>query len=100
MPRQGNTGSFNLLCPAGDWTHASAATQATAVGFLTHCAIVGTPEFDNFLTLSFWGLYKESYLCEVCHRFLGDFIGFKLDQKHCFYRWPSETQMQKTLIAH
>ena len=35
--------SFNLLQQAGDWTCASPVTQATTVGFLIHCAIVGTP---------------------------------------------------------
>ena len=39
----GNAGSFNSLCWARDWTHASIATQATAVRFLTHYATVGTP---------------------------------------------------------
>ena len=34
---------FNLLHPARDQTHISAVTQATAVGFLTHCTMVGTP---------------------------------------------------------
>ena len=34
---------FKPLHQAGDGAHASAATQATAVGFLTHCATAGTP---------------------------------------------------------
>ena len=33
-------------CQAGDGTLASAATQATAVGFLTPCTTVGTPRGD------------------------------------------------------
>ena len=37
-------------CQAGDGTLASAATQATAVGFLTPCTTVGTLEI-NFLPL-------------------------------------------------
>ena len=37
--------TFNPLLGTGDWTQASATTQATAVGFLTHCATVGTPTF-------------------------------------------------------
>ena len=39
----GNNGSFNPLCRAGDWTCVSAATWASAVGFLTYCTTVGTP---------------------------------------------------------
>ena len=41
----GNTGPFILLHWAGNLTHISAATQATAVGFLTHYTIAGTPMF-------------------------------------------------------
>ena len=37
-----NATSFNPLCQAGDRTHASTATWAAAVGFVTHCATVGT----------------------------------------------------------
>ena len=37
-----NARSFNPLCWAGDGTHASAATQAAAVRFLTQCATMGT----------------------------------------------------------
>ena len=40
---------FNLLCQAGDWTHASPATRATAVGFLIHCATMGTPSNPLFI---------------------------------------------------
>lgn len=40
--------TFNLLCQARDWTQASAATQATSVGFLTHWATVGTAEWVFF----------------------------------------------------
>ena len=35
--------NFNPKCQAGNRTHTSAATQATAVGVLTHCAAAGTP---------------------------------------------------------
>ena len=35
---------FNWLCRARDWTCASAATWATAFGFLAHCATAGTPK--------------------------------------------------------
>ena len=45
-----NDGSFNPLHQVGDWTHASAATRAAAIGFLTYHAIVGTPDLV-FLTL-------------------------------------------------
>ena len=34
---------FNLFCQVGDRTHTSTALWAAAVGFLTHCATVGTP---------------------------------------------------------
>ena len=40
--RCGNTRPFNPLHQAGDRTHTSTATQVTAVGFLTHSAIVRT----------------------------------------------------------
>ena len=38
-----NTGSFNLPPQARDQTPTSAATQTTAVSFLTHHTTVGTP---------------------------------------------------------
>ena len=44
----GNARSFNPLCWAGHWGHASAVTQATAVGFLTHCATVTAPQISFF----------------------------------------------------
>ena len=34
---------FKLLHWAGDQTHTSGVTQATAAGSLTHCTTVGTP---------------------------------------------------------
>ena len=40
----GNAGSFNLLHRAEDGTHASAATRASAVRFITRCATAGTPQ--------------------------------------------------------
>lgn len=52
-----NAGSFNALLPARDQTHNSVATQATAVGFLTHWATAGTPSeiyyFLNFYLFFF-----------------------------------------------
>ena len=39
-----NARSFKLLHWAGDQT--SAATRATAIGFLTHCTTVGTLELE------------------------------------------------------
>ena len=39
----GNARSFNLLHWAGDQTRTSTASQTTAVWFLTHCTIAGTP---------------------------------------------------------
>lgn len=45
-------GSFSPLHQAGDRTHTSAAAQATAVRFLSHCTAVGTPLrifFKNYL---------------------------------------------------
>ena len=38
-----NMGSFNPLRQTRDQIHASAVTQATTVGFLTHFATAGTP---------------------------------------------------------
>ena len=43
-----NTEPFNPLHWARDWTHASVVAWAAAVGFLIHCAIVGTPEGITF----------------------------------------------------
>ena len=39
----GTSGSLNPLCSARDGTHTFAVTQATALGFLTHCATTGSP---------------------------------------------------------
>ena len=44
----GNTGSLNPRCQVGDWTPTSRVTQATAVGFLTHCTTVGTLSVKRF----------------------------------------------------
>ena len=44
----GNAGFFNPLHWARDGSCAPAATWATAVGFLTHCATAGAPAFDYF----------------------------------------------------
>ena len=58
-----NTRYFNPLQQARDLTLASTVTQATAAGFLTHCATAGTltVAFFNMLVL---GLNKHFY----CHR--------------------------------
>ena len=48
-----NTGFFNSLCLARDWTCNSAMTQATAVGFLTHCHTEGTPNWQDFFLFVF-----------------------------------------------
>ena len=53
-----NAGYFNPLYLAGDGTHASAVTWATAVRFLTHCATVGT--FHHPFTV-----YLPPYTLEV-----------------------------------
>ena len=42
---------LNPLLRAGDWTWASAATGAAAIGFLTHHAIAGTPRTFLFTTV-------------------------------------------------
>ena len=44
----GNTGSCNPLHWAGNWTHTSTVTWASAVGFLTHCTATGIPSFILF----------------------------------------------------
>ena len=46
-----NTGSFNPLHQARDQTCASIVTQASAVGFLTHCTTVGTPKVGLILRM-------------------------------------------------
>ena len=45
--RCGSNGSFNILHLARHRTRASPETQAAAVGFLTHCTMVGTTEYKN-----------------------------------------------------
>ena len=42
---------FNALYQARDKTCTSTATQATAVGFLTHCTTAGTPKYTSETTL-------------------------------------------------
>ena len=44
----GNCGSFYLMHWARDQTHASTATQAAAVRFLTHCATAGALRYMCF----------------------------------------------------
>ena len=62
-----NAWPFNTLCQAGDWTQASAVTQATAVVFLTHCATTRTHKDFFFLIVIIWGegrcWEKDSVMC-------------------------------------
>ena len=58
----GNTGSFHTLHWARDQTGASEATRVTAFGFLTHCAIAGTPKIYLFNFQIFLVLFM-SLLC-------------------------------------
>ena len=51
-PSSSNTGSFNMLHWARVQTYASAATQATTIGFVTHLATAGTPSIRIFRALS------------------------------------------------
>lgn len=44
-------GSFNPLLQRGAHTSTSAATRATAVEFLTHCATAGAPSWPSFLKI-------------------------------------------------
>ena len=55
MPQQQQLQILNPLHWAEDGTLASAAAQATAIGFLTHDATVGTPSNSNFYSGVFWG---------------------------------------------
>ena len=52
VPRPGTKSELQLLCQVGYGTHASSATQAAEVRFLTYCATAGIPFFLSFL-LSF-----------------------------------------------
>ena len=49
-----DVGYFNPLHRAGDLTCTSASTQATAVGFLTHCAVAGPPSGISFCLFFFF----------------------------------------------
>ena len=51
-----NARSFNPLCQARNGTHTSATTQATAVGFLTHCTTPRTPELFDTMFKCFLGV--------------------------------------------
>ena len=61
-----NTGSFNPLCQARDQTYPSAENWVPAVGFLTHCTLVGTPNLFlkkllsafSYIPLHFWNCYS------------------------------------------
>ena len=50
----GNSGSFNSLLQAGNWTWASTVTHANVVWFLTHCTTVRTWEFFFFFFFFFF----------------------------------------------
>lgn len=54
QPRLAMPDHFNLLQWARGWTCASAATWASAVGFLTHCTMAGTSICRNFIYLWTW----------------------------------------------
>ena len=61
-----NAKSFNTLGQARNWTHASTATWATAVRFLTHCATVGTPKhyFDQLKVMEdfhIWPVWNNRF---------------------------------------
>ena len=56
-----NAGSFNSLSFQGWNPYAPAATQATAVRFLTHCATVGTPCVSHFI-IFLWFLFFPLWL--------------------------------------
>ena len=65
-----NARSFNLLCWAGNQTHTSVATIATAVEFLTHCPTVGTPDSSlsvldtgSFADVWFANIFSQSVAC-------------------------------------
>ena len=46
--------SLNQLCWFGVQTHISAITQTTAVWFLTHCTMAGTPDKSIFIFMTCW----------------------------------------------
>ena len=73
-----NTGSFNPLHLARDWTHTSAVAWATAVGSLTHCATEGTPEktFHIISHISIVGvhLFLLSYKKNLMWNFKWNFV--------------------------
>ena len=73
-----NTNSFDPLPWAGNQTHASAGTRATAVRFFTHCTTAGTP-ICRFLNNGY------SDLCDVVSHY--SFICIALiisDVEHLF----------------
>ena len=54
-----NAGFFNPLYWAEDWNYVSTVTWATAVGFLIHCTIAGTPGFTYFYG---WVIFHHIYV--------------------------------------
>ena len=87
-----NAVSFNPLCWAWDRTHSSAATQAAAVRFLTHCAqwellivvlmcislIISDAEYFFHMLLAIFVSSLEKYL----FKFSALFVLFCLHLKH------------------
>ena len=56
-----NSGYFNQLGWARDWTHISIVIWATAVCFLAHCAKVGTP-VGRFLITDLISLHRYKFI--------------------------------------
>ena len=48
-PQLSNVGSFNSLCQAGHQTCTFISDPAAAVGFLTYCVTVGTPNLCSYI---------------------------------------------------
>ena len=71
----GNARSFNPLHQAGNQTWTFAVTQATEVGFLTHGATAGTPDFysDSYY------LFSSATLDLICFFFFPSFLSWKLN---------------------
>ena len=65
----GNARSFNPLCRTRNWTCAFTVNQAAAVGFLTHCTTVGTPDVGYFHTCTYW-LFSYTFFVESLAMFL------------------------------
>ena len=59
----GNARFFNPLHQVEDSTHPSVVTLVAAVGFLTHCAIAGTPVL--FLKICMYGFFQQNRI-HIC----------------------------------